>query len=254
MSWKVKLIGTNKPNLVGMNDTEGDPVEFDILEDEYTGGLGFRFIFRNQNYSITEIDSATNTFTYEGIGTTADPFDGFSILIEGNANEPYYNLLKDKIFVITDINTTLKTFKLKYAEIISNEDFAYVELDNYGVTPFYIDESDDRNYIGGGFRKQKNKRLSFRFTTKPFRTQGDAGIIQEQETYWNLMSALYKRNLYIIQFGENFNRINDIVIPREGLVYPMLCELYSISDLQDDYSNNRTNLEFSLAIRELSLK
>lgn len=256
MSWKVLLVGTDRNN-ISSSWAQGTSV-LETPEDfvEYIDGLSLSLI----GYSgildrpILDVEDSAGdiVLTVESSDAWSSipsiPFSGSIVRIVGNSDPSYFSFLNDKIFEITQVSGV--TFKLR--EVINNEynQHTFVIIDNYGVKPFYMDESESYTFYGGGYKKIKSGRLAFQFTPKPFRTQGDAGQVQTNKTYWDLVNTLKRRNLYILEFGAEFERINEL-LERESLSRPLLVEIYSLNELSDNFASNNSSLDMTIVTREL---
>lgn len=251
MSWKVTLLGSQNSNYYVSNVqilfNGGSYIEFDELQDDYLSGLSFIKLGDIVSKNITVIDKTTDVLT--SIGHRLN--NGDAIYISGNANPSYYSFLSG-FYVISD--KTTDTFKLKEA-VLNSSDFLLVELDNYGVKPHIIDESERKYYYGGSFRQQKVGRLGFEFNPIQFITRGDPGRFQENDVYWNLMSVLYSPYIWIMNFGDNFERISALKTKYPTIVTyptkPMPVEVLSIEELTDNYDKNNNSMGFTLAIKQI---
>lgn len=120
-----------------------------------------------------------------------------------------------------------------------------IVLQVLGVRPHLVEESQERNKVGGRYRKIIRYRLAFDITFNDFAVEPSA-TWQDSRAYFELMRLLQQRYVWLYATSADLTRIGH---PTMGLVVagafalPKLVSVRDISEFAADFENGANTLD-----------
>lgn len=129
------------------------------------------------------------------------------------------------------------TIEIRGSDTYNESTADAVTLEALGVKTFLIDESLERRYNGGKYRRIGRFRLGFDIVFHDFVTPGSA-TWQDSREYFALMELMSKRYMWIHDVGSHYERIKDGTL---GLVadgrftLPIEVAVFEVPSFGDDF-------------------
>lgn len=129
------------------------------------------------------------------------------------------------------------TIEIRGSDTYNESTAAAVTLEALGVKTFLIDESLERRYNGGKYRRIGRFRLGFDIVFNDFATTGSA-TWQDSRDYFALMELMSKRYMWIHEVGTHFARITDAtlgLVTDGRLTLPIEVAVFEMPSFGDDF-------------------